>query len=280
MEAADVSRLLCKALLRVLVWAKDTMRPIEVPAHKVATDLARTICQELGLQAELKASGLGTATPVVPRLPPAKKKLGAKSEGGSDRVGTKSADHQTIPRFEQLVDLGFLSKPVLREPGSSRDGRRRWRYAPTDVARRWREARAGLPIPNTEFLQNGFARAVVIAHGSISPARGHVSDVGRIGQYFWEAYTRVGRRHGNSPLDSIALEGMVSAAADGHAIEMADFERLMVAMKKLNLAPEGAFFAGGNDLETMFVRLRPQFLEALGTKSTELQLAYEEVARR
>jgi hypothetical protein len=279
MEAANVSELLCKAMVRVLARVKDTVRPVDVPAYRIATELARTICLELDLQSELKESGLGAGSLNVPRLPPVKKRVGVRPES-TGRAGSKSADHQAIPRAEQLLDLGFLEKPLTHDNSSSRDARRRWRYAPTAIAHRWLKERRQRPTSNAEFLRDGFARTAVIAYQLGNPRDDTEPEVLLIGRYFWDAYQRVGRRLGNSPLDTIALEGMASAAVAGQAIEMAHFERLMVAVKKLGAIPESAFFAGGNDLDTMFVRLKSGFQLGLEAKKAEIQATFDEISNR
>jgi len=51
----------------------------------------------------------------------------------------------------------------------------------------------------------------------------------------------------------------------------------MVTVKKLGAIPESAFFAGGNDLDTMFVRLKPGFEQGLALKKPEIQAAFDEM---
>jgi hypothetical protein len=276
MESAEVARFMCNAMLRVVGSAQGHIRNVDVPAYRVASDLARTIAFELGMQTEYQKSKLGGSQPsasFVPRLPPTKKFVGSKPGMISTGFGHKNADHQTVPRVEQLVDLGFLYKPNVDKPGAARESNRRWRYAPTEVSRRWRAARRTSDPENENFLKDGFARTAVFAfHRQELPAS--VGELMLVAKHLWSAYLQIGRRHGNSPLDSIALYAMVTAAAEGVAIEMASFERLMNAIKRVSALPEHVFFAGGNDLDTMFLRLKPGFLEALELNRTSIESAY------
>lgn len=283
MESADAAHYLCRAMLRVLSRSQGQLRPQEVPAFSVARDLGRTIALELSLEDAYKAAdlmGSQSGAVAVPRLPPSKKTMRGAGSRTIERVGHKNADHQTIPRAEQLVDLGFLQKPASESTAAAREGNRRWRYQPTQTCVRWRDARRILGAKdvrltrNETFLREGFAKCAVHAfHGSeVDPKPSR--DVGTVATHLWRAYERIGRRHGNSPLDSIALFAMTSAAAEGIAIEMACFERFMNAIKAHSALPEHVFFAGGNDLDTMFIRLKPGFLTALEANKSPIQTEY------
>lgn len=278
MESADAAQFMCRAMLQVLAREQSRLRPRDVPVYRVATELARTIALELKMEQEFQASKLGgsqSSATDVPRLPPTKNIIGGKVGTTSGRVGHKNADHQTIPRVEQLVDLGFLRKPGSENAKAAREPKRRWCYEPTDVCRRWREFRRRTSVTNEEFLKDGFAQAAVFAFHGHQVGLESSRDVTVVGKHFWEAYDRIGRRHGNSPLDSIALYAMTSAAAEGAAIEMVCFERLMNAIKGLSALPDDVFFAGGNDLDTMFIRIKSGFLNALEVNRTSIQSAYQ-----
>ena len=54
---------------------------------------------------------------------------------------------------------------------------------------------------------------------------------------------------------------MILGVVDGHPIEMSEFHRVMLTIKQGSLLPEHAFFASGNELDKMFVLLKPGFLE-------------------
>jgi hypothetical protein len=207
--------------------------------------------------------------------------IGGASTNAAEKGGHKNADHQTIPRTEQLVDLGFLTKPIQNESTAARESSRRWWYKPTETCKRWRDARQELSKEderlrsNDVFLKTGFARTAVFAFHGTRTDKVVVRDARLAASYLWRANERVGRRHGNSPMDSLALYAMTSAAAEGHAIEMASLERLMNIIKSRSVLPEHVYFAGGNDLDTMFVRIKPDFMSALEANVTHIQSEYE-----
>jgi hypothetical protein len=187
------------------------------------------------------------------------------------RRTTKNADHQTIPRFEQLVDLGFLQKPSdgNADRDNSLGARRRWRYVPTVAARLWAASRQQT-LGKEPFLWNAFATPAVAAFSigrSIDSARPRFLTVAH---YLWQSYETVRRAVGHTPLDSVALVAMLLAAEDGIAIEMSEFHRLMLAIKQQSVLPAHAFFASGNDLDKMFIQLKPGFLEQLPVVLSQL----------
>ena len=264
-ESGEAARMTCKALFRVLDSEKDAIEPRQIPTYRTARELASTIAEELGLQ-EL----LGPDGPMRRRLPKPIRPAARRSAfvGGSrptkPRHTTKNADHQTIPRVEQLVDLGFLVKPSDGPDDAARlAGRRRWRYIPTDACRRWAEARRHVTRGSLPFQWDGFAATALAAFDDRQMDARRRVDARAAAKYVWSAYETVRRPVGHTPFDSVALFAMLSAVADGVLLEMADCHRLMVAIKAKSALPDHAFFASGNDLDKMFVQLRPGFVEQL-----------------
>lgn len=264
LESSDAARMTCRALFRVLNDAEAALEPRDIPGFRIAKELACTIATELDLE-EFRDDCRASVTGRVPR--PMKQSarratlLNSRS-GTKARKTTKNADHQTVPRFEQLVDLGFLSKPV-EEPGDEAAvlaGRKRWRYRPTHACRRWATAIEGQAA--TPFQWHHFAASSVAAFcpgpSTQSPPPAEV-----IARYLWRAYEQVHRPMGHTPFDSIALFGMVTAASEGVVVEMADFHRLALSIKQKGALSEHAFFSSGNDLDKMFILLKPGFYERL-----------------
>jgi len=260
-EAGDAARLTCHALVRVLERIKGEVQPHDIPAYRRARDLATTIAQELDLPDLVGViGGKGRRTPKVVR-PSARRS--AFAAGGRERQTTKNADHQAIPRFEQLVDLGFLEKDGCDKSYS--ELRRRWRYVPTDASRRWVAVRMKIQGTGREFLWNGFASAAGAAfHLDL---HGESDDPDVVGHYLWRAYETVHRPVGHTPLESLALFGMLLAVTDGRPVEMASFHRLMMAIKRTGVLADRVYFASGNALDKMFVALDNRFLESLGAVS-------------
>lgn len=262
-ESGEAARMTCRSFFRVLDSEKDEIEPRQIPAYRTARELASTIAEELDLQ-EL----LGPDGPTKRRLPKPIRPAARRSAfaGGSRSVKarrtTKNADHQTIPRVEQLVDLGFLVKPPDGMDDTARlAGRRRWRYIPTDACRRWAEARRQLKHRPLPFQWNSFATTALAAFAGKQIGSAGPTDMMSTARYIWSAYETVRRPVGHTPFDSVALLAMLSAAADGVSIEMVDCHRLMLLIKAKSALPDHAFFASGNDLDKMFVQLRSGFVE-------------------
>lgn len=256
-ETIDASRMLAKALTGVLAGAAKGVRPPEIPAYRTALELAATICEELDLPTP---SGIIDTRRRAPRpLNPAARRtaLLAGSAGQATRRTHKNADHQTIPRFEQLVDLGFLSKGPNAEDLAAR---RRWRWRPTSIAARWASARKGVADREAPFLWDGFARVASHAYGAVDEPK-RPDDVATVAAYLARGYRSVRRAVGHTPFDSVALVAMAMGVVDGLAIEMIDFHRLMLSIKTRGLMQGEVYFASGNDLDKMFVSLRDDFAE-------------------
>jgi len=267
LESSAAARITCRALFRVLDGAKDKIEPRDIPAYRTARELACTIAEELGLT-EYEAEYAGQSRRRVPKpLKSAARKSAFLTGSGAKkpRKTTKNADHQTIPRFEQLVDLGFLDKvPQENSSGEAAllEGRRRWRYTPTRACRRWAKAMRQSDQARLPFQWHSFARMAVFAFAEGNEETPRMSPpAGLLADYLWTAYQRVHRPIGHTPFDSVALHAMIEAAADGVVAEMTDFHALMMAIKKQSALPEHAFFASGNDLDKMFIQLKSGFRE-------------------
>ena len=269
-DSAQAARITCKAFLRVLSDARSRVSPSDLPALRKALELAGTIAEELDL------SELAVAVGAVPgqRLPkPLKIPKRGRGPAAHHRRTTKNADHQTIPRFEQLVDLGFLRKPVA-EDASPRDGweaRCRWRYERLPSCRAWAEERVKARPDSTPWEWSGFARAAR-SSGLAGAGRNHAQATPEvIASFLWAAYSAVGRPIGHTPFHSIALIAMIDAAVNGLAIEMRDFHRLMLTIKSRGFLADSVFFASGNEIDKMFLLLRPDFVEGVRQFSEELK---------
>lgn len=256
-ETIDAAKMLAGALSSVLSKAHDDIRPPEIPAYRTALELAATICEELDMAPPTGVMENRRRAP-RPVNPAAKRKaLMAAAAGSAPRRTHKNADHQTIPRFEQLVDLGFLSKE--RRTGDLQ-ARRKWRWHPTPTALRWASARKRLADRTMPFLWDGFAEVSCHAYRDVeAPERR--TDTRTIGTYLARGYRTVRRSVGHTPFESVALMAMAFGVEDGLAIEMVDFHRMMLAIKTQGLLQGEVFFASGNTLDKMFVSLREDFAE-------------------
>ncbi len=259
-ESHDAARMTSKALLRVLAAAKDDIQPRDVLKYRVACMLASTIADELGMT-DMADELIGP----LRRKGPRKAKFAiakGRGTGRSQRRTTKNADHQTIPRFEQLVDLGFLAKPAPENASEteSESARKRWRYVPTDICHRWHQAMERRGSDGTSFWWDGFASACLQAF-DIRQRTDVVVDDRMVAEYVWRSYLAIQRRAGVNPVESIALFAMILAALDGVRVEMMRVYRLFLDVKQHDRFPDYVSFASGNELDRMFVHVKSGFLE-------------------
>lgn len=243
-----------EALIRVLATVKNTVQGRDILAFRTACDLAITIANEVG-QLHVAEEMIGRSRPkAIPS-----RRLVRTSDGKEARLAHKNADHQTIPRFEQLADLGFVDKLFQNEEAVSLDAaKRKWRYRTTEASVRWAQALSDLENTERPFLWHGFS-AAFLRMASVDRTRRADSTV-ELASYFWKAYQLVRRPAGYDPLDSVALIAMIMAAKDGLRIEMSEFHLLMLQIKQKSLLPTTAYFASGNDLDRMFILLKPGFV--------------------
>lgn len=262
LESVDAARLTCASLLTVLKRAQHKLPAGEVLKFRTASALAATIAEELEMLDEARDL-LGATPRKLPKvIKPRARRASALGGGRKARKTTKNADHQTIPRFEQLVDLGFLSKPTAEggEIGNLA-GRKRWLYNPTNVCRRWAGAVRELRQEETPFHWNSFAATAIRAFQIERTVPAQEKSAALVARYIWKAYEHVHRRVGANPLDSVALFAMLSAASEGLALEMVDIHNFMLVIRQKSLLPDHAFFSSGNDLDRMFIQLKPGFIE-------------------
>lgn len=267
LDSIDAAELTCRALFMVLDGARASVAPRDLPQFRIAYELAKTIDEELHLPNPSEGSAL-LPTRKLPKPIKIKRKPATLVSDSQRKKPNKNADHQTIPRFEQLVDLGFLRKPedeprdlVHSAAHSERRPQRRWRYQPTEACRLWSTARKST-TPDRRWLWTGFARTAVDSL-SLERKRATPASTGDMIRFFADAYDSVHRSIGHTPFDSVALLAMLQAATEGYAIEMSAFHDLMMKIKTRGLLQDYAFFASGNDIDTMFINFRRGYRERL-----------------
>lgn len=264
LESSDAGRLTCRALFTVLNDARHDLSPRFVPQFRVAYDLAVVIARELGMKEYLPEGGdvtLRTRKPPRP-LKIVRRTGSALQSSGHRKKPNKNADHQTIPRFEQLVDLGFLEKKQGVGEEATTPPQKRWRYRPAELCKLWTAAKTASETPSVNWFWSSFARTAAqsFRFAATTATKAPPSEVVN---FFADAYEATHRPIGHTPLESVALYAMLHAAAQGLIIEVADFHRMMLEIKRNSLLPDHAFFASGNDVDTMFINLRRGYREKL-----------------
>lgn len=263
-ETIDAARMFCRCFVEALTEAESGIQLRDIPEFRTARALASTIASELDLLDDLKADApwLSDAAALQNRGPRSR-----PAEPGSRR-SHKNADHQTIPRFEQLVDLGLLTKPGAENLKTRESARKRWRYQATPLCRAWAEARRG--SSGRPFAWEGFGAALVQARTPDAVAgadRTTASAVRTAATRLGAAFESVGRPVGMTPFDSLALRAMLDAALDGEVVEMGFSNRMLLAIKRAGAAPGTVFFASGNGVDQMFVQLRDGFVDGVSASA-------------
>lgn len=133
-------------------------------------------------------------------------------------------------------------------------------WARTDACRLWNLATKDSGF-DEEFLWEGFAAAAAAVRSHIETRP--VDDPQEVAELAWEAYAHVKRPFGHTPLDSVALRAMVDSVSTGRILEMRSVHRLMRCLKSTGIASEHTSFAGGNEMDQMFVRFRDGFVQNL-----------------
>ena len=266
LESRDAAQMTCIAFFRILKATERTTEARYMAAHRTALELAITMADEVEVAVppewEAHARRVRAMRSQKAASRPA---LQVQRTSKPPRKTTKNADHQTIPRFEQLVDLGFLSKPGVdaKDPVTALAARRRWRYVPTDTCRRWARAAKNVADPTVAFRWSSFAKVAVDAFHGHERKGPTATSTKEMGERIWNAYSAVGRPVGLSPADSITLRATIDAVVDGAAIEMRDFHNFLLTIKEHDLLPESISFGAGAALDTMFIRIKPNFLPHL-----------------
>ena len=261
-ETADAARITCRALFRVLDRAAVDVGRYDLPALRRARDLATVMAEELALDdLATKFSRRDRRIP-RPRRVAGRGLSGARRDGANRRT-TKNADHQTVPRFEQLVDLGFLVKPSGIDDGVEQqfEAKRKWRYVPTRACRTWATTRDPKMEP-AEWAWSSLARTVVQI-GKKPADGGHREAPAVLASCLWDAYRGIKRPFGHTPFHSVATIATIRGLASGCAVEMREFHSLMLAIKRSGLAKDYAYFASGNEMDKMFVLLRDGFVASV-----------------
>jgi hypothetical protein len=254
LEARDTYKLTLAGMRKVLDRAGDRIPLPELPRLRTARDLAATIAAEIDpSNAEVPVSRK--------RIPPNCRPGRGRAEG--KRKTCKNADHQAIPRFEQLVDLGLMSKHIA--PGltgvAARKSRAAWRYKVTPALPALRGVLGEHGLDNPNWIWSKFSDAFAgAAHGgAVSPRHATVIESLTL---FMEAYDRIHRPVGHTPFEPVALLAAAVGMERGLIVEIKAIHDVMLALKSSSSLNDQIAFAAGNDVDRMFVMVKKGFLPA------------------
>jgi hypothetical protein len=198
--------------------------------------------------------------PIQPSKLPRYKGVPRQKVEQRNRKRTKTSDHEAIPRFELLTDLALLTKKFTEEEHKDEDkSRKAWRYWVTPLLKNFAER---LPAkPDSDFCWNHFAQAASILSSKQTKRLSIETDALSIAQRAFEAYSLVKRRFGHTPIESVGIIAMIRSLAVSEILEVRDIYELFLKFKMNDLFSEYVRFAAGNDLDKMFIDIKPEFIE-------------------
>jgi hypothetical protein len=254
LEARETYTLTLNGLKTVLERSEGKLPLPELPRFRAARELAETIAVELGADGGAIASSRAAFR-------------GPRNTGrmrcSQKRKSCKNADHQAIPRFEQLVDLGFLTKRITSGLTGEKLKRARaaWSFEVTPAASKLRSLVSYSDLQNPEWFWQRFANAFSSTL-SCGECRFRDSTLKESVGLFVEAYDRIHRLVGQTPFESVALRASAVGLEQGLLVEIKPLHDLMLVLKRSDRLQGYISFAAGNEVDRMFVMLRPGFKEA------------------
>jgi hypothetical protein len=191
--------------------------------------------------------------------PPKPRKRGAAAK--SQRATTKIGDHETIPRFEILVDLGFFKKGVPPDVKGEAlwSAMNAWSFMLTPAAVGF--AGVAPPVDELGWQWSSFARAMAASRLLSSATRR--ASIREAFAVFMECYDVVKRRAGHTPFESVAFLAMLRGLERGVLLEVAQLHAVLLALRRNGELADHVYFAAGNEIDKMFILIRPGFLDAL-----------------
>jgi hypothetical protein len=248
-------RIASEAMNAVLARVDRTAPLNEMPRVRVLRELAAMIRAEV-------ADDPRALEQLVRRRGPTKSVRPGAAR--TDRRQTsKNADHQTVPRFEMLVDLGFLTKPVPSGLAGANlwKAKNAWSFVVTPSAASFSKyMREQAVEPVVPWQWHHFAGACGASRPDGAPRKASVADVVDV---LLDSYDHVQRRAGHTPFESVALLTMVRALDTGVTIEIEDIHRAFSELKVSGALGDLVYFAAGNEIDRMFILLKPGAGEAL-----------------
>ena len=111
LQSRNAGAITCRAFFSVLERYRNRVSPADAMKYRKATELACSMANEMAIPDLIaKCGGISRSNLPKPIKIPALTG-DRRSAASKTRKSTKNTDHQTIPRFEQLTDLGFFYKP-------------------------------------------------------------------------------------------------------------------------------------------------------------------------
>jgi len=205
------------------------------------------------------------------------KGLGSRSAArDKPRRTQKQADHQTIPRFELLVDLGFLTKQITQEceedPSQQWRDQASWKYLPGPLCFSWSKYWQDRNDGSAPREQHHFAAAALQSGFVPVDATEQQVSLAKKGEFLWTAYEKSHRSFGVTPARSVCVLAMVEAVISGYCVEVQEFHLLLCRIKeKGGTLFDHIRFSGGNSLNRMFIKMKPGLPEVIKAHDLKLE---------
>lgn len=178
----------------------------------------------------------------------------ASGSAAGKRVTRKSADHQAIPRFEQLVDLGVVTKlPEGDDASAFEKARKAWTFVVTAEAQLFAAAAGGpSALDDRSWLWTRFAKSVGASGIAGAIVTREATDDEALA-LFLESFDLIRRPVGHTPFEATAILTMVRGLRKGVTIEIATMHDLMLKAKREGGLGGRVSFAAGNDMKRMYL---------------------------
>jgi len=201
---------------------------------------------------------LSSEVPVQPLRKQGPKSIRIVKPEQQNKKRTNAADGEAIPRFEFLTDLGLLTKRVEGKSNQEKS-RKAWKYWVTpmllDFAKDLPES-----IPK-DFYWVQFAHSAVTLTNSKPKCLSIEEDSRIIVRRTYDAFLEVKRSFGHTPILSVAIIAMIRSLALSEVLEIKVVHELFLGFKISDLFSETLKFAAGNEIDKMFIDLKPSFIE-------------------
>lgn len=201
---------------------------------------------------------LSVDIPIAPVVKPRPATSFKQKPEQRDKKRTKTSDQEAIPRFELLVDLGLLTKKVTTEDTDEEKARKSWKYWPMATLE---GLSSKLPKSfDPHLCWNQFAQSACGLVSSKAVRLNPSNDAAAIARRAYWAYTKVKRPFGHTPVESVGIMTMISSLTESEIIEVKDVHALFLGFKRHDLFSDTVHYAAGNDLEKMFIDIKPNFM--------------------
>jgi hypothetical protein len=247
----EADRITCEALYDTYLFTKEMNTQYDIISSRELRDLIGGMVSELKLIDK------------IPILPKFKLKAPPIIKAKQKNIKrTHLSDGEAINRFEFLTDISILEKKSKSDSDEDKkEARNSWNYWVTQVLLSLSEK---LPQkPYKEYCWNEFAHFSSGLIKKSSYTFTEEKNLKNIAIRVMDSYNIVRRQFGHTPLESIAIMTMIRALVDSVIIEINDVHKLFMNIKLKNLFPNIVHFAAGNEIDKMFIDIKPNFINEL-----------------